>query len=160
MAPELMPVVLKQTQPKVGPYFYQEWIAKRELKRRNTEILSLLAGKPQSFHSDIATTSGGEVTEQSDFWKTPIRYMEVIIDLTTENETRIDRDYERELLEAQRSALAASITPAIHEAEEDMLDWDAHIETPPPPRQSGTLKVRFKYIGRSKPIPIDEPWEW
>ncbi len=31
--------------------------------------------------------------------------------------------------------------------DEDLLDWDAHIETPP--KQSGTIKV--KYIGRSKP---------
>jgi hypothetical protein len=158
MAPALMPVVLQQTQPKVGPYFYQEWITKRKLKRLITEIVSLLAGKPESFHSDIAASSGGEFTEQSDFWKTPIRYMEVTIDLTTENETRIDRDYERELLETQRSELAASIAPAIYEAEEDLLDWDAHIETPPPPRRSGTIKVRFKYIGRSKPIPINDPW--
>jgi hypothetical protein len=59
MAPALMPVVLQQTQPKVGPYFYQEWITKRKLKRLITEIVSLLAGKPESFHSDIAASSGG-----------------------------------------------------------------------------------------------------
>ena len=158
MAPALTPVVLQQTQPKVGPYLYEEWNIKRDLKRLIEEIASLLAGKPESFHSDLATSSGGEFTEQSDFWKTPIRYIEVIMDPTTENDTRIDIDYERELLETQRSALAASITPAIHEAEEEFLDWDAHIETPPAPLRSGTIKVRFKYIGRSKPIPIDDPW--
>lgn len=153
-----MPVTLPQTCPKVGPYAYQEWTTKRNLKRLATEILSLLAGKPESFHSDIDASSAGEPAEHNDFWKTPIRYIEVLIDLTTENETRIHRDYERELLETQRSVLAASITPAIHEAEEDLLDWDAHIETPPPPRRSGTIKVSFKYVGRSKPIPIDDPW--
>lgn len=31
-------------------------------------------------------------------------------------------------------------------------------DKPPPPRRSGTIKVRFKYVGRSKPIPIDDPW--
>lgn len=157
MAPELMPVVLHQTQPKVRLYPYQEWNIKRDLKRLIMERRPLLAGRLEFFHSDIATSSGGEPPEQ--IWETPIGDMiEDIIDLTTENETRIDRDYERELLETQRSALAASITPAIHEAEEDMLDWDAHIETPPLPRRSGTVKVRFKYVGRSKPIPIDDPW--
>lgn len=160
MAPALMPAVLHGTQTKVGPYLYQEWMTKRTLKRRSTKILSLFTGKPESFHSDIATTSAGEFTELIDFWKTPIRYMEVVIDITTENETRIDVDYERELLETQRSVLAGSITPAIHEAMEDLLDWDAHIETPPPPRRSGTIKVRFQYVGRSKPIPIDDPWAW
>lgn len=158
MAPALMPVVLPETQTKVGPYFYQEWTTKRELKRLSTEIFSLFSGKPGFFHSDISTTSGGELTEQNDFWKTPIRYIEVNIDLATENETRIDRDYEKELLEVQRGTLAASITPAIHQVEEELLDWDAHIETPPPPYRSGTIKVRFKYVGRSKPIPIDDPW--
>jgi hypothetical protein len=124
----------------------------------NTEILSLLAGRPECFHSDVATSSGGEFTEQSDFWDTPLRCIEVKTYLSAENKTRIDRDYERELLETQGNALAESIMPTIHEAEEDLLDWDAHIETPPPPHRSGTIKVRFKYVGRSKPIPITDPW--
>lgn len=41
--------------------------------------------------------------------------------------------------------------------EEDILNWDAAIGTPPP-RPSGTLRVKLKYTGRSKPIPIEEPW--
>lgn len=157
MQPALMTAVSHETQPKDGPYLYQEWITKRKLKMLNTEILSLLAGKPECFHSDVATSSGGELAEQSDFWETTFRFIEVKIYPSAENKTRIDRDYEREL-EAQRSAIATSITPPIYEAEEDLLDWDAHIEKPPPPKQSGTIKVRFKYIGRSKPIPIENPW--
>jgi len=157
MPPVLMPAVLHETQPKVGPYGYQEWDAKRELKSLITKIPSLLTGMTECFQSDVATPSG-KITEQSDFWKTPIRCIEVISYPTTENETRIDRDYEMELLETQRSALAASITPAIYEAEEDLLDWDAHIETPPPPRSSGTIKGRFRYAGPRKPIPLDDPY--
>ena len=42
--------------------------------------------------------------------------------------------------------------------EEDILNWDAAIVTPPP-RQSGTIRVKLKYMGRSKPIPVDNPSE-
>ena len=42
--------------------------------------------------------------------------------------------------------------------EEDVLDWDAAIVTPPP-RPSGTIRVRLIYKGRSKPIPAENPWE-
>lgn len=34
----------------------------------------------------------------------------------------------------------------------DRLDWDACLETPPP-RRSGTIKVRLNFRGRGKPIP-------
>ena len=37
--------------------------------------------------------------------------------------------------------------------EDDLLDWDAHIATPPP-RKSGTIRVKLKYVGRSKPMPL------
>ena len=42
--------------------------------------------------------------------------------------------------------------------EEDLLDWDAAI-TPPPPRRSGTIRVRLIYKGRSKPFPVENFWE-
>ena len=42
--------------------------------------------------------------------------------------------------------------------EEDILDWDAAIVTPPP-RPSGAIRVRLIYKGRSKPMPIENPWE-
>ena len=42
--------------------------------------------------------------------------------------------------------------------EEDILNWDAAIVTPPP-RQSGTIRVKLIYKGRSKPIPVEDPWE-
>ena len=41
--------------------------------------------------------------------------------------------------------------------EEDILKWDVAIATPPP-RSLGTLRVKLKYTGRSKPIPIEDPW--
>lgn len=42
--------------------------------------------------------------------------------------------------------------------EEDLLDWDAAITTPPP-RPSGTMQVKVKYKGRSKPFPAEGFWE-
>ena len=42
--------------------------------------------------------------------------------------------------------------------EEDILNWDAAIVTPPP-RQSGTIRVKLKYKGRSKPFPVENFWE-
>ncbi|RKU09605.1 hypothetical protein C6503_20855 [Candidatus Poribacteria bacterium] len=42
--------------------------------------------------------------------------------------------------------------------EEDILNWDAAIVTPPP-RPSGTIRVRLIYKGRSKPMPVGNFWE-
>ena len=42
--------------------------------------------------------------------------------------------------------------------EEDLLDWDAAITTPPP-RPSGTIRVKLKYKGRSKPFPAENFWK-
>ena len=42
--------------------------------------------------------------------------------------------------------------------EEDILNWDA-VVVPPPPRRSGTIRVKLIYKGRSKPIPDEDPWE-
>ena len=42
--------------------------------------------------------------------------------------------------------------------EEDILNVDAVIVTPPP-RRSGTIRVKLIYKGRSKPIPVEDPWE-
>ena len=41
--------------------------------------------------------------------------------------------------------------------EEDILNLDAVIVTPPP-RRSGTIRVKLIYKGRSKPIPVEDPW--
>ena len=42
--------------------------------------------------------------------------------------------------------------------DEDILDWDVAIIAPPP-RPSGTIRVKLKYTGRSKPFPIENFWE-
>jgi hypothetical protein len=45
-----------------------------------------------------------------------------------------------------------------HLHEEDLLDWDAVIHTNPA-RPAGNLRVRLEYVGRSKPLPVDDPWQ-
>ena len=42
--------------------------------------------------------------------------------------------------------------------EEDILNLDAVIVTPPP-RESGTIRVKLIYEESSKPIPVENPWE-
>ena len=41
--------------------------------------------------------------------------------------------------------------------EEDILNWEVAIT--PPPHPSGTIRVRLVYKGRSKPRPVEDPWE-
>ena len=125
----------------------------------NREIQSLLEGKLESFHSNVATITGvSEMTVENDFWKAPFFYIEIKTKLSTENDTRIDEEPEREIPRFRERIGRTSVASSITEEDQEMLDWEAHIETPPPPRRSGTIKVRFKYVGRSKTIPIDDPW--
>ena len=46
--------------------------------------------------------------------------------------------------------------PVVHADEEEVLDWDACVETPPP-RPCGLVEVEAEYAGRSKPLPLDCP---
>ena len=42
--------------------------------------------------------------------------------------------------------------------EENILNWDVAI-TPPPPRQSGIIRVKLIYEGTAaKPMPVENPW--
>lgn len=148
-----------ETNPILRPSSFREWTNREFLTMLNREIQSLLEGKLESFHSDVATsTAVSEMLVEGDFWKAPFFYVEIKTKLATENDTRIYEEAEGELLRFQEKMKHVSIGPTITEENQEMLDWDAHIETPPPPRRSGTIKVRFKYIGRSKPIPIEDPW--
>lgn len=42
-------------------------------------------------------------------------------------------------------------------AETYILDWDAWLEEPPA-RATGAVQVKLNYRGRSKPLPVDDPW--
>jgi hypothetical protein len=41
--------------------------------------------------------------------------------------------------------------------EDELLNWDARIEKPPPSRRSGTIHVKLQRIGRGEPIPMADP---
>lgn len=138
----------------------QEWINREFLIMLNRRCQSLLEGHFESFHSDLATsTDVGVRTVEDSFWKTPFVYVETKIKLFTDNDTYIAEEPEQEISRFREKVSCASIVSPISAEDQDFLEWDVHIETPPPPRRSGTIKARFKYIGRSKPIPIDDPWE-
>ena len=42
--------------------------------------------------------------------------------------------------------------------EEDALDWDFYLENPPP-KPTATIELELEYGGRSKPIPVTDPWD-
>jgi len=148
--------MLHQTYPSIGPSRHQEWISKQQLRNKSLEITSLPVGIREFVCSDVATLTGiSEIRVEDDFY--PIFYIEVKTKLATENDTRVHKDYEEELLEFQKD-IYDDVLGSVIEEKENLLDWDAYIEIPPSPRKSSTVKVRFKYIGRSKPIPIEDPW--
>jgi len=147
-----------QTYPRIGPSRYQEWFSKQQLRNKSLEITSPPSGMREVICSDVATITGiSEIKVEDDFWKDLIFYIEVKAELATENETRIHKDDDEELLAFQKDIYDA-VQGSVIKEKENLLDWDAYIEMPPSPRQSGTVKFRFKYIGRSEPIPIEDPW--
>jgi len=71
-------------------------------------------------------------------------------------ETRAPRDYQE--LDATAQCLRESTCLAGGEATDlEVWDWDACIESPPPARRRGAVKVRFRYVGRSKPRLPEDP---
>lgn len=58
--------------------------------------------------------------------------------------------------ESRRSKQTTSPTGVLESPE--VLDWEAHIETPPP-RPRGRIQVRLNFRGRSSPLPVDVPDE-
>lgn len=150
---------LGETNSMERPSWFQEWNNREFLTMLNKRCQSLLEGHVESFHSDLATsTSVGVMTVEDSFWKTPFVYVETKIKLFTDNDTHIAEEPEQDISRFREKVGCASIVLPVSGEDKDLLEWDVHIETPPPPRQSGTIKVRFKYIGRSKPISIDDPW--
>lgn len=59
-------------------------------------------------------------------------------------------------LPQQQSLNKSFASPADHE--EDVLDWDFYLENPPL-KPTSTIELEFEYGGRSKPIPVTDPWD-
>lgn len=85
---------------------------------------------------------------------------------TTELELHANWFYEREFFFGQgsykrtekivRTLLAFREHQLLPADDQDILNWDTWIKTSPK-RPSGTIRVKLKYTGRSKPTPIDNP---
>lgn len=67
-------------------------------------------------------------------------------------EDEVVNDMTHELADIQQERFESSFY------DEDLLDWDAAIITPPS-RPSGTIRVKLKYKERRKPSPFDDYWE-
>ena len=145
--------------PRFKPSWVQEWNNIQFLSRLNRQFQSLRKDEVEFFDSDLAAIT--EVTDTGtydDLSKVSLLFIEIAPTISTENETRIYNIPKEEMSQFQESMNRSLIVPSTSGKVEDLLDWDAHIETPPPPKHSVPIKVRFKYIGRSKPIPIEDPW--
>lgn len=148
-----------ESHPSSSPSWFQEWNNIQFLGKLKKQLHSFRQDELDFFDSDLAAIT--EVTEtgtDDDLRKVPLLFIEITHIVATENETRIHYNPQEQLSQFRESMHRASIGPRISEEAEDLLDWDAHIETPPPPRHSGTIKVSFKYAGRSKPIPTKDLW--
>jgi len=118
----------------------------------------LRQGELESFASDVsASTEGTELTRHDDLARLRLLYVQIEPKMATENDTRVHRDPGEELLPFGEGIHSVAIGLPISE-DDDLLDWDAYIQTPPAPSRSGTIKVRFRYVGRSKPIPVNDLW--
>lgn len=148
-----------ESHPRLRPSWFQEWNNMQFLRKLSKQLQSFRQDELEFFDSDLAAITGvTEIDADDDLRKVCLLFIEIGPKVTTENESRIHDDPQEELPQFRESMHRALTDSRISEKVEDMLDWDAHIETPPAPQRSGTIKVIFKYIGRSKPIPVDDPW--
>jgi len=133
-----------------------EWTIKQKVMNRfcgeDAPFLDIFDTQP----SDLATQCNEETFCNNNFWKNPFLYRTVGIKLVTEQESRHQEVFERGSLEVIDDITCNSRGPHNYRDNENLIDWDAYIE-PPPPHDSITVKVRFKYIGRGKPISIEDP---
>lgn len=128
---------------------HKEWEIKQQVKDQSPVIHKV----DDTLHSDLSS-GNDQFSALNNFWNNAIRYKEIKAKPVVELDTEFSEAKSPETL---KKLNRVAFAPVINEEDEDILDWDAYIEAPPP-RRSGTIKVRFKYIGRSKPIPIDDPW--
>ena len=147
------------TAPKTVLPWRDEWTWKRRCKHES-DRLNMYFGERAFFgDSDLMSVSESERAFSIDFWKNGIGITEVfIIHIDTENETRSFQEYWEDVPEFEKGNDIEEPS-VLFVVDENMLDWDARIENPPAPRWSRSLKVRFKYAGRSRPIPIKNSWD-
>ena len=90
-----------------------------------------------------------------------VKHPEIPEPSTRNTSTSLELNFEEEIESGVTQAFADTQVQRfdfLSYTEEDLLDWDAAIITPPP-RPSGTIRVKLKYKGRSKPFPPENFWE-
>jgi hypothetical protein len=143
----------------LSPSRFQEWNNIQLLGKLWEQLRSLEQDELDFLDSDLAAITGvTDTSTDDDLRKVSLLFIGIIPKIPAENETRIYDVPQEELSQFRDSIHRHLVVPDISKGVEELLDWDTHIETPPPPRRSGTIKVKFRYIGRSKPISIDDPW--
>ena len=144
------------TNPVLEPSPSRQWTFLTIVRRR---LQAFLEGRLESFSSNVATsTSVSRIDVENDFWKAPLSHSEIERRLVSEDDTRSHETSEREISKFYEDVAGVLVASSMSESTEHILDWDAHIETARAPDRSGTIKISFRCIGRSKPIPIDDPW--
>ena len=111
-----------------------------------------------SHHTDTTATIGIYIItfpfseeEEPKISKPPVQDTAASLQLRFEEKS--DSGITQEFADTQQQRLAFPTY-----SEEDILNWEVTIRVPPP-RPSGTIRVKLKYKGRSKPIPMENPWE-
>ena len=107
-------------------------------------------------HTNATTTIGKDIIfflgeEELKISKPSVQ--DTAVSLQLRFEEKIESGITQEFAGTQQQRLAF---PSY--SEEDILNWEVAIEAPPS-RPSGTIRAKLKYKGRSKPIPIENPWE-
>ena len=115
--------------------------------------------------SSIAANTGFLFTEEEKldtsklFWQSTEVLLKFAYPTTAVIESVNFPSDEEEKLEIPESSVMQQQLPAFPSYnEEDILNLDAVIITPPP-REFGTIRVKLIYEEPSKPIPVDDPWE-
>lgn len=157
--PSVIPNVKAETYPRPELGQAQEAIVKRALQRKILYDARRSSASPEHnlFGFDIEGVSGIEIKSKKEFWNSPVVCICYTGEPVTKSWTQSEKDYLRELLQFHLNANQAVYNFAFVDKGEEVLDWDAHIKVAPPPRHSGTLAVRFRYAGRSRPMSIDSP---
>lgn len=158
MAPELTEICLSETTAKCGLSQSEDWLIKQNLFREHNRSFHSIGTVLKSLPLlGMMLTDIIKVRSIEGLWKNRLRWVEVDMKLDTDNETCI-----REINDEVRSRFLelsdAESVLLVKEVPEDILDWDAYIKTPPPAKVSGTIKVRFKLVNKSKPSFSEDPW--
>jgi hypothetical protein len=112
----------------------------------NSASIDLYGNRPMHWLPETVVENFASLDLMSSISRINYNFPQFYLYRATENATRLDRA----ILEMKASK---EITEP-----DDFLDWDLYLDKEPPAKTIGTIKLRFKYVGRSKPIKIDDPW--